>query len=144
TNNAVQVIDADGSNLVVTDQTLNTVNFGLGFANSGFNFAVGNYSDNDNESPPASAIAISPGPGDAVAFNDATNSNSSNGSALIATGNANGVGNTATNNNSQVLNADGVSAMRRATNSTLPLMLLMLFGLLFIGTPIRRLGLRRR
>jgi hypothetical protein len=29
-------------------------------------------------------------------------------------------------------------------NATLPLMLLVLFGFLFVGTPIRRLGYRRR
>lgn len=143
-NNAVQVVDADGSDLVVVDQTLTTVNFGLGFANSGLNLGVGNFSTNTNVSPPALATATTGGDGDAIASNNSTASNTANGSSLIATGNATGTGSTSVNNNSQTLDADGVGFVRERPSSALPLMLLVLFGLLFVGTPIRRLGYRRR
>ena len=144
TNNSVQVVDADGSDLVVVDQTVTTVNFGLGFANSGLNFGLGNFSTNNNVSPPAVANATTGGDGDAIASNNATASNTSTGSSLIATGNATGTGSTSVNNNSQVLDADGVAFVRDRESSAGPLLMLALFGLLFVGTPIRRLGYRRR
>ena len=67
------------------------VNFGLGLANTGLNFGAGNVSTN---STTHSATATAPG---GVASNVADLSNTSDGSARIRTGNANGFGNVASN-----------------------------------------------
>ena len=123
-------IDAAGSTgLVLGDQNSNNLNFGLGIANSGLNVGVGNVSVN-NSNAPQTATATGGGGGDKVAVNDATSSNSSDGSAAILTGNATASGNVASNPTTQVLNVASV----RSSSSTLPLMLLLLVtGLLFYG-----------
>jgi hypothetical protein len=141
-NNAVQVVDADGaSSFVLADQSVDTLNAGFGIANSGINFAFGNLSTNDN-TPSQTATAVG-GAGDQIAANTITATNNSAGNALIATGNATGIGSASVNNNSQVLNADGIASVHNRPNTAVPLLLLM-FGLLFALTPLRRLGIRSR
>ena len=140
-NNTIQVVDANDSDLVVADQTLTNVNFGLGFANTGLNFGFGNLSTNTVLAP---QTATASGATDSIASNNVDAINTSNGDVLIGTGNANGVGNTAVNTNTQTLDADGVSRVSDPTSATLPLLLMMLLGLLFFGTPMRRLAYRRQ
>jgi hypothetical protein len=74
-------------NLQVVDQTATVANAGAGVANTGGNRAVGNESDNDADNDQFAANAL----GGAV--NSGSSANSSNGSALISTGNASAVGN---------------------------------------------------
>lgn len=141
-NHAVQVIDAsDAGSFVLADQNVNTQNFGLGVANSGLNFGFGNLSQNTN-TPTQTATAS--GNGDQVAANSGVVSNTTNGDALIATGNASGVGSTSITDTSQTLDANGVSRVTDPANATIPLLLLLMFGLLFAATPVRRLGYSRR
>lgn len=142
TNRTVQVVDAsDPDSLVLADQNVTNLNLGLAFANTGLNFGAGNLSTN-TVNPTQTATAS--GDGDAIAPNSLVVDNVTNGSVVIATGNAGATGNTAVNDNTQTLDADGVSYVKDPSNSTLPLMLLVLIGLLFVGTPVRRLGYRRR
>lgn len=141
-NNSIQVLDAGDSDLVVADQTLNNFNFGLGFANTGLNFGFGNLSTNTATSPTQTATATSDT--DAIASNNVDATNTSNGGVLIGTGNANGVGNTVVNHNTQTLDADGVSKVSEPVSATLPLLLMMLFGLLLAATPMKRLAYRRQ
>jgi hypothetical protein len=68
-----------------------TINFGIGFANTGINFGVGNLSNN---TATHTATATAPG---GIASNVADLSNNSDGSARIRTGNANAFGNIASN-----------------------------------------------
>jgi hypothetical protein len=97
-----------GIGFVLGDQSVNVVNAGLGIANSGVNVALGNVSRNRLLSDQNAVIAENAGkpgkrpgkvfPGnlnvdDAVAANDATTTNNSNGSAKITTGDTEGVGN---------------------------------------------------
>jgi hypothetical protein len=137
-NTTSQVFGGDADGLLVADQTVNNINFGIGIANSGLNFGAGNVSNN-NGGALQLAIALPGGGGDVVAVNDTSASNTSNGLVSIVTGPAIATGNTASNTNNQVLAA----ATRSGTG--LPLFLLaVLMGLLFVGRPVRQLGFARR
>ena len=142
TNKTVQVVDADNADgLVLADQTANTTNLGFGLANTGFNVGAANVSTN-TANPTQTATAT--GANDQVASNTIAATNTSNGNTVIGTGNASATGNLANNDTTQTLDADSVARVSEPVNATLPLGLLVLFGFLFIGTPVRRLGYRRR
>lgn len=138
-NTTNQVLDGDADGLFVADQTVNNLNFGIGIANSGLNLGVGNVSDNEAEAEQF-ALALPGGGGDAVAVNDTSASNSSNGLANIVTGPATATGNTANNINNQVQNA----ATTRGASAWPLLLFAFLIGLVFIGRPVRQLGFARR
>jgi len=105
--NLTQVVNVDtaGHGIVLTDQTADVSNTGVGIANTGGNEAVGNTATSfaavDQDADSATLLGD-----DAVAANFGTASTTSNGSASIHTGNANGIGNQATTNISQTANAD--------------------------------------
>jgi hypothetical protein len=95
--NIGQEIDPDG--LVVPVQTSAVVNAGVGIANSGGNFALGNASDNNASETQRARVGSGNGgtvdidAGTLVASNNGEASNSSDGTASIATGNASATGN---------------------------------------------------
>ncbi|HUR76941.1 MAG TPA: hypothetical protein VMZ22_03260 [Acidimicrobiales bacterium] len=92
-------IDSIASLLSLGDQDANVSNFGFSTANTGHNDVTGNDSDNSaTSSQQASAGGIF-GPGDdATAANSSSNRNLSDGTALLATGNASAIGNVAETN----------------------------------------------
>ncbi len=86
-----------GTGFALVDQALTVANLGASIANSGLNVAVGNASQNNANNTQVARIAEA-GAGnlnveDAVAANNATQWNQSDGSASITTGNAHGTGN---------------------------------------------------
>jgi LPXTG-motif cell wall-anchored protein len=90
-----------GSGFALVDQNALVVNVGIGVANSGLNLAAGNVSQNTVLNTQAARIRESDAgslniAGDAVAANDATQWNQSNGSASVKTGDAVGTGNRST------------------------------------------------
>lgn len=106
TTSNTQVVNSDGGKggLTLVDQENTTNNGGLAIANTGFNSAVGNASDNDSDVD-QTATAIG-GADDTVAANFAGGSNHSSGTANIHTGNATAVGNHSTTHNVQVVDVD--------------------------------------
>ena len=92
-------IDSLVSFLNISDQDASVFNYGDASANTGHNDVTGNDSDNTaTSSQQASAGGIF-GPGDdATAVNSSANRNLSDGTALLATGNASAVGNVAETN----------------------------------------------
>ncbi|MBA2609952.1 MAG: S-layer family protein [Actinobacteria bacterium] len=108
-----QVVDAniDGSGFVLSDQDAEVDNTGVGIANSGVNFAVGNTSTNTIDDPSQTATVAQGGGGaftadDVVAANTVNAANNSDGSASIHTGAAIGTGNTSTTTLNQIADAN--------------------------------------
>ena len=105
--NLTQVVDVNtgGNGIVLTDQTAQVTNFGIGIANTGGNWAIGNDAQSnatvDQDADSQTALGD-----DAVAANFGTASTNSNGSASVNSGNANGTGNIATTNVNQTVNVD--------------------------------------
>jgi hypothetical protein len=89
----------DGPGLDVVVQSANVSNLGLGLANTGGNFALGNGSQN--------SAATLQGAFGFLASNLASTKNSSNGSAFIQTGNATAAGNVSDTDIEQVAHPDG-------------------------------------
>lgn len=144
TNNTVQTLDAHSpGGLVLVDQNVNNLNFGVGFANTGLNIGIGNASVN-NSSANQTSTATGPGGEDKAATNVVDGGSTSDGSVVIGTGNANAIGNIATNTNAQTLDASDVVSVRDTTSATMPLALLLLLSLLVVRTPARKLANRRR
>lgn len=102
-----QAVDADGGrrSVVIADQDSDVDNSGLGIANTGFNLAVGNASDNrvTNDQRARSGDARE----DSVAVNIGGGGNDSDGTAGISTGDAWAAGNVSDTVVSQALWADG-------------------------------------
>ncbi len=113
-NNIVnQTYDGSFSGLgvvVLLDQNVAVNNIGVGIANTGVNGAIGNVSQNTATNT-QDGTATNTGTGDAVSSNSATSSNNSNGTAGIITGDANAVGNVATNNVSQIANVSAQGSL---------------------------------
>ncbi|HUR76939.1 MAG TPA: hypothetical protein VMZ22_03250 [Acidimicrobiales bacterium] len=81
------------------DQDANVFNFGVADANTGHNTVTGNSSDNTADSHQDASAGGIFGPGDdATAVNSSENTNMSDGTALLKTGNASAVGNVAETN----------------------------------------------
>jgi len=107
--------------VVLVNQDATVTNIGVGIANTGLNAAIGNGSTNTATNTQcslanftgtcAAPVAGVGGTGDSVASNTATASTNSGGSAGIITGDANAVGNAATNNVSQVVNVNAQGAL---------------------------------
>jgi hypothetical protein len=102
----------DGGGVILNTQVAGVANVGLGVANSGFNGAVGNVSDNDTDlvqdadvlsdnGNPSTLVA-----GIVTASNDGTASNASDGEANITTGRATGAGNRSSTVIAQNANGD--------------------------------------
>ncbi|HUR76940.1 MAG TPA: hypothetical protein VMZ22_03255 [Acidimicrobiales bacterium] len=94
----------DSGGIVIGDQEANVTNVGSANADTGHNPAVGNASDNDANSFQDANAGGGFGGGvgdDASAVNSAANTNASDGTAVIETGNASAVGNVAETNISQ-------------------------------------------
>ncbi len=103
-----QISDSNiaGTGFVLVDQGVIVANIGVGIANTGFNAAFGNVSTNGVVSLGLAAVAET-GAGDfnaadVVAVNASSATNTSNGSASIKTGDAEGIGNRSTTNVNQV------------------------------------------
>jgi hypothetical protein len=100
--NALQVVDTTGNNgFVFANQAITVVNRGRAHANTGRNAAFGNLSFNRARTNQL-AFALS-----GVANNTAGTVNNSDGTALIATGNASAFGNVAATSACQFLNTGG-------------------------------------
>jgi len=94
---------ADGPfNLTLQNQAFN--NNGVGLANSGLNAGQGNLSDDQVAITPQLALGIGLGGAPGIANNTANTSNSTEGTAGIATGNATATGNQAFNTSCQAEN----------------------------------------
>jgi hypothetical protein len=105
TTNIAQTVDTEGADSVLSDQNVETVDFGVGISNTGLNLAIGNASR--NETVVNQVAIVNPANGDAVASNFGDAATDSDGDASITTGNASAVGSAATTNISQTVSADG-------------------------------------
>jgi len=105
TTNVAQVVDTNGAQNVLSDQTALVIDFGVGISNTGLNLAIGNASDNDADLD-QDALVID-ADGDAVASNFGEAGNESDGDASITTGNASAIGTKSHTNIAQVVNANG-------------------------------------
>ena len=89
------------------------LNAGVGLANTGFNGAIGNSSDNDAQFTQTTDIndaLLTPLDGPQIASNGGEAANTSAGTALVASGNASGTGNQSTTDFVQAASVD--SALR--------------------------------
>ncbi len=115
TNTLNQTFDGDFDGglgvVVLVEQNATVTNIGVGIANTGLNAAIGNGSTNDATNNQTSDASTTAGPGDTVASNNGTSTTNSGGSAGIITGDANAVGNVATNNISQVVNVNATGSL---------------------------------
>jgi hypothetical protein len=137
--------DVDGLGLVVNTQVGGVANLGLGVANSGLNLAVGNVSDNADGANEAELdqdieLIADNGPnvdadvfGPLTAANSGAASNSSDGTAEITTGGAQGQGNVSSTSLSQNANGD-VGGSGAAINTQVG-------GVLNIGAGVANSGL---
>ncbi|MDP9019956.1 MAG: hypothetical protein M3N25_03995, partial [Actinomycetota bacterium] len=111
TTNVAQVADADidGAGFVLVDQEADVVNRGTARASTGGNTAVGNASVNVAINDQDAFLRVGPRRGlaadDVVVSNVATTANTSDGTAVIATGDATAIGNKSTTNVAQVADA---------------------------------------
>jgi len=106
--NIAQTVNADGANgFVLSDQTAETENVGIGVSNTGLNLAVGNASDNESSLDQEAEFDDDGGEEDNVAANFGTAENLSDGSASIHTGNASAVGSRSTTNVAQTVDMNG-------------------------------------
>ena len=117
TSNA-QVADTNDGGFALVDQETTTINAGLGVSNTGFNFAVGNGSNNTTDID-QTADADGGFFGDAIAVNTANSSNNSTGNASILTGNANSIGNASNTTNVQAIDTgDAFFTLADQSNTT--------------------------
>jgi hypothetical protein len=107
---------ADAAKLTISDQSTKVTNEGDSSANTGGNTAIGNNSVNTATND-QDATATGDGRGDAVAFNSSSSSNTSDGSATIATGDASATGATSATNVSQGAASGGDSGLTIADQS---------------------------
>ncbi len=123
TTDLVQDLDlSTGGGVVLLTQAGGVLNLGVGIANSGLNEAIGNSSMNFANAGQSSniddAIDGLPLVGPQIASNGVTGSNSSDGTALVASGNATGIGNQSDTTFGQEADVDSALAISTIAGGT--------------------------
>jgi len=115
--NVSQSVDTNGADMVLADQNVVAVDFGVAASNTGLNVAVGNASQ--NAAATVQIGVVLPARGDAVASNFGDASTESGGDASITTGNANAVGSEAHTNIAQSVHANGANGFLLTNQSAI-------------------------